>query len=176
MTILIDKLNGLRQTKIIYRSTSPGHPKCSKKTSPYASYTDALQGESDFVQQVTDWVSDSEVANTGVRDRLVWDWDSFNVHNEIWRGETIPRLIAERERLKENGVLPANLPPKWLYMDFWEMTLQRPDAHADCLHCESSFGIPIQVLITDSIGCLPAIYNEWSQHLLHVLHLEDGLR
>jgi hypothetical protein len=136
MTILIDKINSLQRTKIIYRSTSPGHPKCSQKTSPYTSYTSALRGESDFVQQVTDWVSDSEVTNTVVRDRLVWDWDSFNVHNELWSGEAIPRLVREREVLKESGVVLSKLPPQWLYMDFWGMTLQRPDAHADCLHCE----------------------------------------
>ncbi|KAH6889081.1 hypothetical protein BKA70DRAFT_485925 [Coprinopsis sp. MPI-PUGE-AT-0042] len=154
MQIVIERMNRLRQVKIFYRTTSPAHPACGAKTRPYRNVALAIQAESDLVKQVADWST-----NAGERKmRLRWDWDRFDVHNDLWR-EEVPRLQHKRRALEAGGTAKADLPPHWLFVDYWEMALQRPDAHSDCLH-----------------WCLPAMKNEWSQHLYHLLHLESGLQ
>ena len=61
-----------------------------------------------------------------------WDWDQFAPHNEIFREE-----IA-RENARQSA--PRGRPPRWHYLDVYNIALQRPDAHwepgKDCLHCE----------------------------------------
>ncbi|KAH6889080.1 hypothetical protein BKA70DRAFT_1330411 [Coprinopsis sp. MPI-PUGE-AT-0042] len=151
--IVIRNLSPMRRLTILYRATNAAHPHCTQKTKPYDGYHAALQGEADFIDQITDMAANPVDRKV----RLRWDWDRFDVHNDLWR-QAIPRLQREREEMKRKGeVAEAELPPKWLFVDFWPMSLQRPDAHSDCLH-----------------WCLPAIYNEWSRHILHILHLEAG--
>lgn len=159
----------MRRLTIMYRATNAAHPQCTQKTKAYENYRAALQGESDFIDQVTEMAADPVDRKV----RLRWDWDRFDIHNDLWR-QAISKLQRERKELKEKGVAEADLPPKWLFVDFWSMTLQRPDAHSDCLHCECKFYL-IYLYLTRMTGCLPAIYNEWSRHILHILHLEAGL-
>ncbi|KAH6916405.1 hypothetical protein BKA70DRAFT_1255682 [Coprinopsis sp. MPI-PUGE-AT-0042] len=145
--IVIRNLSPMRRLTILPPSMH------TQKTKPYDGYHAALQGEADFIDQITDMAANPVDRKV----RLRWDWDRFDVHNDLWR-QAIPRLQREREEMKRKGeVAEAELPPKWLFVDFWPMSLQRPDAHSDCLH-----------------WCLPAIYNEWSRHILHILHLEAG--
>ncbi|EAU89966.1 hypothetical protein CC1G_05882 [Coprinopsis cinerea okayama7 len=164
MRILVEKLSVFRQFKIIYRSTSPAHPNCRKKKFPYPNYEAARNAEATYVENVKQWAQDDGEAAGPAWVRLRWDWDMFNVHNGLWKTE-VARLQEERKMKTkttlEMGVDPedldgAGLGPKWLYVDFWEMALQRPDAHSDCLH-----------------WCLPAMYSEWTRHLYHLLYLED---
>ncbi|KAH6916363.1 hypothetical protein BKA70DRAFT_1179842 [Coprinopsis sp. MPI-PUGE-AT-0042] len=153
MTIMVERLNQLRRVKIMYRATNAAHPDCSNKKHPYQDFADAVEHESDMAQQFKDSTNNPRERKV----RLRWDWDMFDTLNDLWR-EEIRRLGEEREILKKEGRLEAELPPAWRFLDVWGMTLQRPDAHSDCLH-----------------WCLPTMYNEWSRHLLHILHLESGL-
>ena len=131
MDIVINNMNQMRRMKILYRATNPAHPLCTQKTKPYADYTAALQGEADFVDQVSEMATDPNDRKV----RLRWDWDRFDVHNDLWR-QAVPLLQRERKELLSKGVDLTESPPKWLFVDYWAMTLQRPDAHQDCLHCE----------------------------------------
>ncbi|KAH6888999.1 hypothetical protein BKA70DRAFT_1235164 [Coprinopsis sp. MPI-PUGE-AT-0042] len=153
IAIMVERLNQLRRVKIMYRASNAAHPDCSNKKRPYQDFADAVGHESDMAQQFKDSTKDPHERKV----RLRWDWDMFDTLNDLWR-EKIRRLGEQREILQKEGRLEAELPPAWRFLDVWAMTLQRPDAHSDCLH-----------------WCLPTMYNEWSRHLLHVLHLESGL-
>ena len=130
--LMVDRLNQLRNVKILYRATTAAHPGCSKKLRPYRDLADAVAHEHDLAQQ---WRA---LATPGlnIRTQMRWDWDMFDTLNDQWRGE-IARLHQKRREMVRKGTPEAALPPKWLFVDFWEMSLQRPDAHSDCLHCES---------------------------------------
>lgn len=74
--------------------------------------------------------------------RTRWDWDRFQAHNDIWK-DTVRELMKARTSGQVGGA-------KWYYMDIWDQSMQRPDAHTenlvdpkhdhiDCLHCEYFF-------------------------------------
>lgn len=165
---VISKLNGIPKLQIYYRSTSPGHPACSSAkfyksfgmdsaiiaqpdddesskrfvdvptfhTSPYSDVDAAHDAMSNITRAV-------QVATPDQHMKLVqsrWDWDRFEANNVEWK-----KAINALNHTDEN----SSARPKWYYMDVWNMTLQRPDAHTqtldshhgsyDCLHCERSF-------------------------------------
>jgi hypothetical protein len=85
---------------------------------------------------------------TSALDRKVrrrWDWDLFDTHSHVWRKE-IEREQRKREAAVKRGEDMQRV--KWLFVDLYEMSLQRPDAHGapgrDCLHCE--FALFFQLL------------------------------
>jgi hypothetical protein len=128
---MVERLNRLRRVKILYRATNAAHPECANKKRPYQDFADAVAHESDVAQQFKDSTTDPHQR----RVRLRWDWDMFDTLNDMWR-EEIRRLGEQRKVLREEGRLEVDLPPTWRFVDVWGMTLQRPDAHSDCLHCE----------------------------------------
>jgi len=61
----------------------------------------------------------------------------FSVHNIVWKSEIEG---MERRRNMTGDMGERETEAKWRFLDFWEMSLQRPDAHSepgrDCLHCK----------------------------------------
>ncbi|TEB34056.1 hypothetical protein FA13DRAFT_1828178 [Coprinellus micaceus] len=85
------------------------------------------------------------------------------VYREYRRSERSESPTTEAEHAPKERRAPSRsrgrTGPKWHYVDFYEMALQRPDAHnvpgRDCLH-----------------WCLPVVYNEWTRHIYHLLWTE----
>ena len=130
----MSRLSPIPQLSIYYRATSPGHPMCQRHSKPYENETLAWTAEQNVVERLlnTPGVNTADDRNGISR----WDWDLFSVHNENWKS-TIQHMMA-------NGQLGGK-GAKAFYLDVWNQTLQRPDAHSmttlpvgvDCLHCES---------------------------------------
>lgn len=171
------RLSPYSRMSIYYRSTAPGHPQCNISrtdsvlesetqiqpkpnidykpsptkfifNTPYPNISFALSSELNLVERLQDTVSSDGAKN----ERARWDWDLFNVHNEIWRRriEGINNhLVRERDgqqnraSIEEHGKGSGTGGAKWYYLNIWDMSLQRPDAHSepgkDCLHCEFLF-------------------------------------
>ncbi|KAF6758225.1 hypothetical protein DFP72DRAFT_189008 [Ephemerocybe angulata] len=152
-------LQDIPQLSVYYRATTPGHPNCAARSSPYLNSKTAEAYERDVVGRLTKAVSSSDREV-----KLKWDWDLFAVHNDVWRRAT-SRFDSERETWEKdvkNGMLhpgPKKGKAKWRYLEVWNQTLQRPDAHysppTDCLN-----------------WCSPAIFDQWTTHLNHILQLE----
>jgi len=155
--LVTSRISPISRLAVFYRSTSPGHPNCAKKSLPYASPQDAYAAEQHIVPRLKALVDDPEMKQQRAR----WDWDLFDPHNEIWR-LSVARLMWERHLRKQNGADAKNLGARWVYVDLWNQALQRPDAHSDpavdCLH-----------------WCLPSVLNQWTEHLYHLLFLESIL-
>lgn len=152
--LVTSRISPISRLAVFYRSTSPGHPVCEKKSAPYANPPDAYFAEQHTVPRLKKLVDTADLKQQRAR----WDWDLFVPHNEIWRS-TVARLMRERNWWKRSGADAGKLGARWVYMDLWEQALQRPDAHSDpavdCLH-----------------WCLPSIFNEWTEYLYHLLFLE----
>lgn len=137
--MVIQKLSQFSRLTVFYRATNPGHPMCHLHNKPLANATVAYELESRFLE-LSDASANSE------NDQIVrrrWDWDLFNVNNHVWEKE-IQLLQNERRALQQrNPDLVSGV--KWLFVDVYEMALQRPDAHnspgSDCLHCEFDFNL-----------------------------------
>ncbi|KAG2011264.1 hypothetical protein CC2G_011405 [Coprinopsis cinerea AmutBmut pab1-1] len=151
MRLLVDRLSPIPRLSVYYRSTTPGHPNCGSKPVPYSNYSAAVVGEDNLVAQLLKPLKTDQDRKSKKR----WDWDLFNVHNQLWRDE-IKRLQALQVEGDESDESKA----RWFFLDFWEMTLQRPDAHSapgiDCLH-----------------WCLPAVHMEWTYYLYHMVYLQS---
>ncbi|KAJ2927342.1 hypothetical protein H1R20_g9758, partial [Candolleomyces eurysporus] len=150
--MVIQRFSEHTRLTILYRATNPGHPSCHLYTKPFSDAAEALKDEARFLE-----LTDAQATNPVDRKvRRRWDWDMFNTHSQVWRKE-IEGLQRERKASIERGEDVRGV--KWLFVDLYEMSLQRPDAHGspgrDCLH-----------------WCLPAVYNEWSRHIYHLLYLE----
>ncbi|KAF5332286.1 hypothetical protein D9611_008082 [Ephemerocybe angulata] len=150
--MVMKKFSQYTRLTIFYRSTNPGHPSCQLHTKPFADLSEARLEEARFFEL-------SDLSATSERDivtRRRWDWDYFNVHSQIWR-EEISRLERLSRMVKQPNKSRFVRGVKWLFMDVYDMSLQRPDAHSspgkDCLH---------------------SVYFEWSRHLYHLLYLEQG--
>ncbi|TFL06240.1 hypothetical protein BDV98DRAFT_588529 [Pterulicium gracile] len=149
------RLNPIPQLSVVYRSTSPGHPGCRNRRTPYFDLRSALYHEANVRQRLLD-----DAENDKIRDgRKVWDWDLFPDHNDAWRS----KIRSLSRRRGSRGASATKKATKgganWLYMDIWDMSLQRPDAHnepSDCLH-----------------WCMPVVLNEWTYLLHHVLSLQE---
>ena len=139
---MTSRISPISRLSVFYRSTSPGHPNCAKKSLPYTSPQDAYVAEQHIIPRLKALVDDPEVKQQRAR----WDWDLFEPHNEIWRS-TVARLMWERNRREQNGEDAKNFGARWVYVDLWNQALQRPDAHSDpavdCLHCKPAFSILI---------------------------------
>ena len=154
MQLHIDRLGPLNRLTIFFRSTAPGHPSCEQRLAPYADGADAREKEKNIPERMMAVTDDEAMKST----RRRWDWDQFAVHNEFWR-EEIKKLMegrtkelprrdgevaqAEEGPLETRAAIPAgDSGAKWYYLDIYELSLQRPDAHdspgLDCLHCECS--------------------------------------
>ncbi|TRM64463.1 hypothetical protein BD626DRAFT_491897 [Schizophyllum amplum] len=164
MRIHIDALGALPRLSVLYRSTAPGHPACERRLAPYADGPDAREKEADLPAHIMAETDDPDMKSV----RRRWDWDQFSVHNEFWRAE-IGRLMEERGKVAArahegmgNGVhgqadvAARAAGAKWYYLDIYDLSLQRPDAHdnpgTDCLH-----------------WCMPAVLDEWTRLLYHQL-------
>ncbi|TFK23232.1 hypothetical protein FA15DRAFT_670731 [Coprinopsis marcescibilis] len=152
--LLMNRLSPIPRISVLYRSTSPGHPNCGSKPSPYDNITHALAGEHNVVQQLLAPLKTSK----DIKSKKRWDWNLFNEHNMVWKRE-IEKLKAEEE---ENAqAASAETRARWDYVDLWEMNLQRPDAHSepgkDCLH-----------------WCLPVVHADWTHYLYHLVYLRTA--
>ncbi|THU84150.1 hypothetical protein K435DRAFT_783925 [Dendrothele bispora CBS 962.96] len=164
---IIPALAPLRQTTVFFRSIAPGHSRCTQLTKPFLPARGArgLHSSWQFDGRVTleDWFSQKENQEPDVAE---WDWDSFGIRNLVWRDE-IARYEEDRAgelwREGEGETRGA----KWIYLDFWNMDLQRGDAHtltvsqrgrSDCLHY-----------------AMPYVHNQWTDILWHYLALNSGL-
>ncbi|KAI5831451.1 hypothetical protein K523DRAFT_237519 [Schizophyllum commune Tattone D] len=147
--IHIERLRSVPRAKIFFRSTSPGHPSCQRLTRPYPNIVQAETAEADPSKRLMVTGKNKEERFTFAR----WDWDQFAPHNEIFHEE-----IA-RENARQSA--PRGRPPRWHYLDVYNIALQRPDAHwepgKDCLH-----------------WCTPVVVDEWTRQLLHQLALVEG--
>lgn len=170
--MVIQRFSQYNRLTIFYRATNPGHPSCHLYTKPFSSASEALKDEARFLE-LTDAQATSAI-DRKVRRR--WDWDLFDTHSHVWRKEIEGLQRAKKAFLERGGEGGG---PNWLFVDFYEMSLQRPDAHAspgrDCLHCALFPSLNVFFSLSDVLlylGCLPAIYNEWSRHVYHLLYLE----
>ncbi|KAI5885930.1 uncharacterized protein SCHCODRAFT_02717277, partial [Schizophyllum commune H4-8] len=170
MQLHIDRLGPLNRLTIFFRSTAPGHPSCERRLAPYADGADAREKEKNIPERMMAVTDDEAMKST----RRRWDWDQFAVHNEFWREEIkklmegrtkqLPRrdeeaVEAEDGALETRAAIPSrDSGAKWYYLDIYELSLQRPDAHdspgVDCLH-----------------WCMPAVLDEWSRLLYHQLNM-----
>ncbi|KAG6917497.1 hypothetical protein DXG01_002361 [Tephrocybe rancida] len=152
MKLVIGRLSPIDRLSVFYRSTAPGHPVCEKSSSPYADDITAREAEKDMTPRLK-----AQVEGEVKQQRARWDWDLFEVHNELWR-RAIGGLMRDRAwRRSRTGMMRG---AKWYYLDLWDLNLQRPDAHSepgiDCLH-----------------WCLPSVLNDWTLHLYHNLFLQS---
>ncbi|KAG6874288.1 hypothetical protein C0995_001513 [Termitomyces sp. Mi166 len=152
MKLIIGRISHIDKLSVFYRSTSPGHPACEKSASPYSNGIVAREAEKDITPRLK-----AQVEGEVKQQRARWDWDLFEVHNELWR-KGIDGLMRDRAwRRSRTGVARG---AKWYYLDLWSLNLQRPDAHSepgiDCLH-----------------WCLPSVLNEWTLHLYHSVFLKS---
>ncbi|KAG5653471.1 hypothetical protein H0H81_000240 [Sphagnurus paluster] len=133
MKLIIGRIGSIERLTIFYRSTAPGHPACEKSANPYENSAIAREAEKNIVPRLHALVDTDDLK----RQRSRWDWDLFEVHNELWR-RMVDSLMRNREWRKSRAV--RALGAKWYYLDLWDVNLQRPDAHSepgvDCLHCE----------------------------------------
>ncbi|KAG6869090.1 hypothetical protein C0993_003410 [Termitomyces sp. T159_Od127] len=132
MKLVIGRIKHLDRLSIFYRSTAPGHPVCEKSADPYSNGIVARDAEKDITPRLK-----AQVEGEVKQQRARWDWDLFEVHNELWR-KAIDGLMRDRAwRRSRTGMAQG---AKWYYLDLWSLDLQRPDAHSepgvDCLHCE----------------------------------------
>ncbi|KAF5357608.1 hypothetical protein D9758_007430 [Tetrapyrgos nigripes] len=144
--LTLANLSPLSHSTVFIRSITPGHPSCGQYPSPFFS-----------IEEANEWNS-----TPGNNEPLLkeYDWDAFGPRNEMWRNE-IERYEQERNRDDKDGVWNGK-GAKWVYLDFWEMDLQRIDAHFghwDCLH----YTIPFQ-------------QNQWTDMLFHRLVVEKHLK
>jgi hypothetical protein len=160
-TGMVDKvasrLDAISQLTVVYRATSPGHPGCRNRREPYYDIHSARLHESNVRQRLLD-DAETEKSRDG---RLVWDWDLFPDHNDAWR-----RKIRYLNRMRQKQAFARQGTTKagaiWIYLDIWDMSLQRPDAHnepTDCLH-----------------WCMPVVLNQWTYLLHHALFLQDDTK
>ena len=149
------RLNPIPQLTAIYRSTSPGHPGCRNRREPYFDLRSALYHETNVRQRLLD-----DAENDKIREgRKVWDWDLFPDHNDAWRSKIRNSSRRRGSRTASATTKATKGGATWLYLDIWDMSLQRPDAHnepTDCLH-----------------WCMPVVLNEWTYLLHHVLSLQE---
>lgn len=170
MRLVIGRIKHLDRLSIFYRSTSPGHPACEKSADPYSNGIVARDAEKDITPRLK-----AQVEGEVKQQRARWDWDLFEVHNELWR-KAIDRLMRDRAQRKSRTNMA--LGAKWYYLDLWSLNLQRPDAHSepgiDCLHCELLLQ-NIRKICTFICypGCLPSVLNDWTLHLYHNLFLKS---
>ncbi|THU88209.1 hypothetical protein K435DRAFT_969573, partial [Dendrothele bispora CBS 962.96] len=164
---IIPTLAPLRQTTVLFRSIAPGHSRCTQLTKPFlpAQSARGLHSGWHFDGRVTleDWFSQKENQEPDV---VEWDWDSFGARNLVWRDE-IARYEEDRAgELWWEGEGETR-GAKWIYLDFWNMDLQRGDAHTltvsqrgrpDCLHY-----------------AMPYVHNQWTDILWHYLALNSKL-
>lgn len=154
-----NQLQDIPQLAVFYRATTPGHPNCGARSAPFVDFKAADAYERNVIWHLTKGLS-----YKAKQERLLWDWDLFAVHNDVWRRATA-RLDGEREvwmkQVEEGRIHPGPKKGKasWRYLEVWNQTLQRPDAHysppEDCVN-----------------WCSPAIFNQWSIHLNHILHVD----
>ncbi|TFK33345.1 hypothetical protein BDQ12DRAFT_615434 [Crucibulum laeve] len=153
------RLASIQRISIYYRSTSPGHPSCTKRSIPYSSSAAARAGEANVMERMAAATPDEQ--QKIVRKR--WDWDRFDAHNMIWKN-TIDEIMRARSYSTVNSKYKG---PKWYYMDVWDQALQRPDAHTqnlidpkndnlDCLH-----------------WCVPGVVEQWTEYLNHLIFFND---
>ncbi|KAG5716291.1 hypothetical protein E4T56_gene10626 [Termitomyces sp. T112] len=152
MKLIIGRISHIDRLSIFYRSTAPGHPVCERSANPYRNGIVAREAEMDITPRLK-----AQVEGEVKQQRARWDWDLFEVHNELWR-KAIDGLMRERAwRRSRTGRARG---AKWYYLDLWSLSLQRPDAHSepgiDCLH-----------------WCLPSVLNEWTLHLYHNVFLKS---
>ncbi|KAG5640650.1 hypothetical protein DXG03_007659, partial [Asterophora parasitica] len=130
MKLIIGRLSPINRLTVFYRSTAPGHPVCEKSANPYADLHAAREAEKHIVHRLTE-NTDAQLT----KNRKRWDWDLFEVHNEMWR-KAVSGLMRDREWRQSTA--SRALGAKWFYLDLWDVNLQRPDAHSepgvDCLH------------------------------------------
>jgi hypothetical protein len=130
---VMSRLSRIGHLSIYYRSTAASHPVCENTPTPYPNASFAVTAEQDIPGRLTSMagvLTDSD--RTGI---LRWDWDLFPVHNDIWRRAIRLMMRANVQRVGKGQ--------RAFYLDVWNQTLQRPDAHTmtpnpigvDCLHC-----------------------------------------
>ncbi|KAF8994564.1 hypothetical protein BDQ17DRAFT_1251603 [Cyathus striatus] len=144
----------MSQLSIFYRASAAAHPACAPKTKPYDNTTHAIEMEGDMIEAIGLSTTD-EFRNIVQR----WDWDRFDTHNRLWESKVDE--LAKRREYDGKGA-------KWFFMDVWNMTLQRPDAHTqnldtkmgtfDCLH-----------------WCVPGVVEQWTRLLNHWLFWTPGM-
>ncbi|KAF5347678.1 hypothetical protein D9758_014841 [Tetrapyrgos nigripes] len=140
---MIASMASLSQTTVFFRSTSPGHSSCMQHYRPFSS----IEAAKDFTEKPE---------NNKETTEQWWDWDMFASRNEMWRAE-IKKYEEERNANNWNGK-----GSKWVYLDFWQMDLQRADAHSgywDCLH----YIVPFE-------------FKEWTDMIFHYLFVEERLK
>ncbi|KAK7458744.1 hypothetical protein VKT23_009744 [Stygiomarasmius scandens] len=160
---IIPALAPLKQTTVFFRSISPGHPMCMQLTKPFR----LANEEKDGRVTVEEWFSRKENQNPDV---VEWDWDSFDTRNLVWK-EEIAKYEEDRVSdlwIEGDGDNKKGRGAKWVYLDFWEMDLQRGDAHTltgvgkgrwDCLHY-----------------AMPYVHNQWTDMLWHYVAVDSKLK
>ncbi|KAF8994569.1 hypothetical protein BDQ17DRAFT_1366686, partial [Cyathus striatus] len=143
------RLDAIPRIKVFYRATASAHPSCPSKANPYSNVTHATDMEGDVLEAMGLYAANDNLRNVLWR----WDWNRFDVHNRLWEAKV--RELAKQRELEGKG-------PKWFFMDVWNMTIQRPDAHTqnrdkthqsfDCVH-----------------WCVPGVVEQWTKLLNHWL-------
>ncbi|TFK44109.1 hypothetical protein BDQ12DRAFT_594552 [Crucibulum laeve] len=142
--VITSRLSAIEDLSVYYRSTSPAHPDCNLFKNPYHDSGEARISQRDLFEQGRSLPHRPEFGD--------WDWDLFGSYNLMWR-QAIEELNLKRYSQHLKGA-------EWFYMDIWNMTLQRPDAHTqqpgglgpDCLHY-----------------CPAGVMEQWSYFLHHLL-------
>ncbi|KAF5346505.1 hypothetical protein D9756_010106 [Leucocoprinus leucothites] len=183
INLITSRLHEIPRLSIYYRSTAPGHPACTSAKYYYSfgrnssiiaqpdddeSSKRFTNVESFYTYPYPDIASAQEAMNNITISVLVstpdkhqkvvqsrWDWDRLEANNEEWK-----QAIASLRQSPEAGT--SSDKAKWYYMDVWNMSLQRPDAHTqtvdvnhgtyDCLH-----------------WCVPGVVEQWTEYLNHLV-------
>lgn len=134
LRIVSEQLKLNPQLSIFYRPTTPGHPKCYSRPSPYKTLHQAEMMEKNLISRLLQGVTTEQDR----QEKRKLDWDLFPVHNDLWR-RAIVRLEQERKQMLAKPYQMQKVYAKWHFLDIWGQALQRPDAHhdplQDCLSC-----------------------------------------
>ena len=124
------RLQAAPRTSLFFRTTAAAHAACHENYKPYSNAQEAEAADATLHTRLMASAPNAARQLTWSR----WDWDQFKVHNGMWK---VAIEKAQKERLASDAG------PRWYYLDIYELSLQRPDAHdspgLDCLHCKCSF-------------------------------------
>ncbi|THU86071.1 hypothetical protein K435DRAFT_843009 [Dendrothele bispora CBS 962.96] len=172
--LIVPSLSPLPRTTIFFRTISPGHPSCTQLRRPFTSMRGEVRGKEGEGEEgggVEEYFRKEENRNPDV---VEWDWDGFVGRNGVWEREIEgyerergSELWGETKQGEEVDEGRGGRGAKWVYLDFWEMDLQRGDAHTltgvgkgrwDCLHY-----------------AMPYLHNQWTDSIWHYLAVDGRI-
>ncbi|KAK4055007.1 hypothetical protein OIO90_003348 [Microbotryomycetes sp. JL221] len=138
---------------VIYRSTSPGHPKCEKAYTPVYPALPFVDHDDHKDTRDVDWGwKQFEDINSVFKTEI----DSFTLDRQLGQHDNDEEVLRSRQSNRQRGTRAA-------YLDVSEMSGQRPDAHkgnGDCLHW--------------ALPSVPAHWLRMAWHVLEEWRIEGG--